>query len=190
METFKKLLISALMIASPLMYVGSANATPVVYDFTAKAAGGSLNGSVFTGSFTVDSTSVTAGSGAVSNLAFSLLGSTITGAAAAFGQTPQAQFALDGTFKGLFNFTVLSTARANFCCGGVSGVVLPSPVSSFFFSSGGFGYGTNPADGETFLNGAVSGAVHTATPVPEPFSLSIFAAGLAGIVISRRRSAI
>ena len=31
MKMFKKLLISAFMIASPLMYAGSANAIPVVY---------------------------------------------------------------------------------------------------------------------------------------------------------------
>ncbi len=152
--------------------------SPIAYNFSATVSGGPLSGTVLPGTLTVDSAVVASGYGAVTITSFNLLGTALTGAAAAFGGMPAAAFGPTGDLTGIFSYVVLSNARANALGATADGQILPASISSFAFESV-FNYGTDPALGETFKGGAVAGSVQTITPVPSPASLPLLLTSLA-----------
>lgn len=163
-----------------------AEATAVTYGFTATANGGPLNGNVFNGVFTVDPSVVAAGSGTIAIASFTFLGSTYTGSDAAFSSVPMGFFDGSGNATGIGSFSVLSTARANAIGDSVDGRAMTAPASSFSFGFS-FGYGADPAGGETFTGGQISGAQVNTAAVPEPASLALFSVGMLGLAAARKR---
>jgi len=142
----------AVSISATLVFIlahnNTAHAVPITYDFTATAAGGPLNGDVFSGTLSADSTVVAAGNGNVTLVSFDLLGTVFTQSEGVFGLVPSATFNAAGDLTSLANFVVISNARAaDLGIGG--GVFIPSPVTSFNFD-GNFNYGTDPTQGENF----------------------------------------
>lgn len=166
----------AVSISATLVFIlahnNTAHAVPITYDFTATAAGGPLNGDVFSGTLSADSTVVAAGNGNVTLVSFDLLGTVFTQSEGVFGLVPSATFNAAGDLTSLANFVVISNARAaDLGIGG--GVFIPSPVTSFNFD-GNFNYGTDPTQGENFGLGAVS--VHLPCPPCPSRSASLFSA--------------
>src|SRR5215471_10071589 len=80
----------------------------LTYDFTATAAGGPLNGDVFSGTLSADSTVVAAGNGNVTLVSFDLLGTVFTQSEGVFGLVPSATFNAAGDLTSLANFVVIS----------------------------------------------------------------------------------
>ncbi len=161
----------------------TAHAVPVVYNFTATAAGGPLNGTVFPGAFTVDSAAVTAGAGPIVLTSFNIFGTILTNANDAFALSPSATFSA-GVLTGIGGYVVLSTARAIAIGDPADGYALPASISSLTLTPGnGFSYGTDPSGPETFANGVVRQVMAT----PEPVSFSILGFGLAVLAGIRRR---
>jgi len=119
----------AVSISATLVFIlahnNTAHAVPITYDFTATAAGGPLNGDVFSGTLSADSTVVAAGNGNVTLVSFDLLGTVFTQSEGVFGLVPSATFNAAGDLTSLANFVVISNARAaDLGIGG--GVFIPS----------------------------------------------------------------
>ncbi len=158
------------------------HAEPVVFHFTAPAAGGPLNGTVFPGAFTVDSAAVTAGAGPIVLTSFNVLGTILTNANDAFALSPSATFSA-GVLTGIGGYGVLSTAWAIAIGDPADRYGLPASISWLTLTPGnGFSYGTDPSGPETFANGAV----RQVTATPESVSFSILGLGLAALAGIRR----
>jgi hypothetical protein len=169
---------AAAVIASGVIQPIVSKAATIDYDYTATAAGGPLNGDVFSGTFSVDSSEVAAGSGNVSDLTLDILGTTVTQSQGVFGLVPFATFAADGSLTSLANFVIISTERA--ADEGLSGgIPLPSPVTSFNFD-GHFNYGVDPTEGENFGPGAIAGRP-VGGAVPESSTWAMMLLGFAGL---------
>ena len=113
----------AVSISATLVFIlahnNTAHAVPITYDFTATAAGGPLNGDVFSGTLSADSTVVAAGNGNV---------------------TLVSSFNFDGNF----NYGTDPTHWENFGPGAVSGApavpAVPEPVSLALLGGGLLGF--------------------------------------------------
>jgi hypothetical protein len=156
-----------------------ANASPITYDFTVTGTTGPLSGITATGSFAYDSSIVPAGGGSVSgtNLLTTL---NFTWDGIIYNQTTANTGSLGFDPSGaLFNAEFGTNCTAG-GCSTTSGFEQWEVSQTVLGSVGGFEYGIAGHEGLFVGNARL-------TKVPEPLTLSIFGAGLAGAVAIRRR---
>ena len=174
---------SSVLLAS-LTFAGAsvlAQASPITYDFSTTATGGPLAGATASGSFSYDSASIVpagndAGPGFLTALNFTWDGISYNAATANSGL-----LAFDGS--GNLVAAIFGTNCGAGFCGVTAGHEQWSLSLTTSFSR--LTYST-PSDAG-FDRGSATFAPVPATPAPEPLTLSLFAAGLAGLAARRRK---
>lgn len=179
MRSFSVLLASLTFAA----VAATAQATAITYDFSVTATGGPLMGDSASGFFTYDSASIVpagndAGTGFLTALDFTWDGITYSAATANTGL-----LAFDG--GGNLVAAIFGTNCGAGFCNVTAGheqwsLTLTNNFTRFTYST--------PSDAG-FDRGSANFAPAPSTPAPEPLTLSLFAAGLAGLAARRRRKA-
>jgi hypothetical protein len=156
----------------------AAQATPVVYDFTATATDGPLAGNTASGTFTFDSSlavpdSIHDATDLLSALDFTWDGITYDASTANTGY-----LAFDDSGN-VTAFAIGNNCQAGSCTAADG----TEEWFAFLSLSNGFSY-TTPSGGG---GGGVSFTQEGPPPVPEPMTLSLFGAGIAGAAALRRK---
>jgi hypothetical protein len=158
-------------LCAALLGSAAAQAGSLHYTIAGTADSGSLSGTSYTGTLSVDNSALT-GVGTeqvtLSSLSFTLLGNTYT---AADGTAPPVADFLDGVFFGA-EFNVTSSTPDFSLSGGEPGVDLP--YFAYVFSDIDQGFGS------------LTYTLSTNNAVPEPLSLALFGVGWAALRLSRR----
>lgn len=145
----------------------AASATPVTYDLTLVP----LYGPGGTGSFTVDDSGSFFGHYTVNN-----------------GGLLDLEFNIDGHTFDLTTAHTIPDPEVDLIAGNLINILYSSGNFALNFSSGLLGYSYNNWRGLTFSGGIIF-AARNANDVPEPLTLALVGAGLAGMGVMRKRKA-